>query len=188
MNIADLAGEQRAKTFVKAFELAVDAATAGCEQRHYSIVETGCYRGIDADGQSTVILAKLGAAICGEFVSVDKDLAHVVKAREKLRGLADKTKATVIVSDSVEYLSRLCRPIDFLYLDSYDYEPDNPLPAQIHQVAEIGAAFGKLTPNAIVLLDDCNIPGGGKGLLTERFLLGNGFRLVADGYQKLFAR
>jgi len=188
MNIADLAGVQRAETFVKAFELAVAAATASCEQRHYSIVETGCYRGIDADGQSTVILAKLSAAVCGEFVSVDKDLSHVVKAREKLRSLTGGKEAAIIVSDSVEYLSLLSRPIDFLYLDSYDYEPDNPLPAQIHQVAEIGAAFGKLSPNAIVLLDDCNIPGGGKGILTERFLIGNGFHLIADAYQKLFVR
>lgn len=183
MSIADLAGVQRAETFTKAYELAVAAASGN----PYSIVETGCYRGNDADGQSTIILAKLGFAVGGTFTSVDRDLSHVVMAREKLRshGLHD---ATVVVSDSVEYLSIRGAQIDFLYLDSYDYEYANPLPAQIHQVAEIGAAFGKLAQNAIVLLDDCNIQGGGKGLLTERFLLGNGFRLVADSYQKLFVR
>ena len=50
---------------------------------------------------------------------------------------SDKTE--VICSDSVKYLWSLPKEekIDFLYLDSYDINKNNPHPSQLHHVKEI---------------------------------------------------
>ncbi len=175
--VRNLAGKLRSPTFTRAVEIALDRGVK-------EFVETGCYRGIDGDGQSTAIFTAVATEVGGRFVSVDLNQEHVSRAMAKVpNGIRD-----IICRDSVEYLSLRTTDIGLLYLDSYDYYHGDPLPSQIHQVAEIGAAWAKLTPNAIVLLDDCNIPGGGKGLFTEKFLLERGFTLVADSYQKLFVR
>lgn len=175
--VGKLAGGQRRHTFKRAVELALERGVK-------EFVETGCYRGIDDDGQSTVIFAAVAAEVCGRFISVDLSEEHVARANAKV----PSGPREIVCRDSVEYLSHRTKEIGLLYLDSYDYYHGDPLPSQIHQVAEIGAAWAKLAPNAIVLLDDCNIPGGGKGLLTSRFLLERGFTLVEDSYQKLFVR
>lgn len=78
--------------------------------------------------------------------------------------------------------------IDVLYLDSYDYNPDDPLPAQLHQVAELGAAWSKLTDKSLILIDDCNIKGGGKCGLSDPFLKERGWKLVFNAYQKLYSK
>lgn len=172
-----LAGPLRSHTFVRAVELALERGVK-------EFVETGCYRGIDGDGQSTAILATVALQVGGRFISVDLNADHVERAKAKV----PNGPREIVCRDSVEYLSHRTKEIGLLYLDSYDYYHGDPIPSQVHQVAEIGAAWAKLTPNAIVLLDDCNIPGGGKGLLTSRFLLERGFTLVEDAHQKLFVR
>lgn len=49
------------------------------------------------------------------------------------------------------------------YLDSFDFDISNPLPSQKHHLKEIEAAYDKLTDNSVVMIDDCDLPGGGKG-------------------------
>jgi hypothetical protein len=188
--ISALAGPVRRKTFLAAIEQF--AMTLGSQYSRPGIVETGCYRGIDADGQSTIIWTHVARSLGTEFISVDLSGTHVQRAKDKLsaefNSPPDYFDQTVLIRDSVEYLSSRTLPIGLLYLDSYDYVESNPLPSQIHQVAEIGAAFGKLAKRAVVLLDDCNMTGGGKGLLTDLFLKEHGFQLVMDEYQKVFVR
>lgn len=172
--IRELAGVQRCDSFMKAAEESVRRG-----HRHY--VETGTYRGIDADGRSSEILSYLAYLQGGTFTSIDLCPRHCELARQRV------THGTVVHADSVEHLRRLTEA-DFVYLDSYDYEPANPEPSQLHMVAEAGAVLGILGPTALILLDDCNIPGGGKGLLVDRFLRARGWRLLHDGYQKLYSR
>lgn len=150
------------------------------------IIETGTYRGIGADGESTLFLATLARDLGADFYSVDISQNAVKKSIEHLS--TNGLKGDVSCVDSVALLSCFNSPIDVLYLDSYDFSPDNPTPAQIHQLAELGGAYGKLTSEAVILLDDCNIEGGGKGLLTDRFLLERQWKLIYDGYQKVFTR
>jgi len=150
------------------------------------IIETGTYREISGDGESTVFLATLAKEIGADFYSVDINHNTVLKSRQHL---AERDlKADVSCVDSVSLLSCFGSPIDVLYLDSYDFSPESPLPAQIHQLAEIGGAYGKLSGHAAVLLDDCGIVHGGKGKLTSEFLLERGWNLVCDKYQRLFVR
>jgi len=84
---------------------------------------------------------------------------------------------TFALSDSAAFLKNFDKTIDFLYLDSWDYSETDPMPAQIHCLNEIKGAYDKLSPNSIVMIDDCNIPGGGKGKLAIQWLLERGWRL-----------
>lgn len=154
-----------------------------------TIIETGTIRYPDVkdfDGASTLTLAKLADATASDFYSVDIDKDHIDISR---KALGENSRFVVYkCCDSVPFLSSFDSKIDVLYLDSYDYSKDNPLPSQIHHAAEIGAAYGKLSPKAVVLIDDCNIEGGGKGLFVDMFLKERGWKLVVDEYQKLFVR
>ena len=67
---------------------------------------------------------------------------------------SDKTQ--VYCQDSVEYLWGLSpkRKIDFLYLDSYDFVPTDPVPSQLHHVKELCASMKNLKKGTIIAVDD----------------------------------
>lgn len=188
-----LAGNTRRKSFRLAAEFII-------RHRLRRIVETGCYRGHPAatpqahienrnhDGQSTVIFALLARELGCVFDSYDKDPNHVARARALLGLFGLQDSASFHVGDSVDALSRRAEPIDFIYFDSFDHNPNNPLPCQLHQLAEVGAAFGKLQRPAGILLDDCKFETGGKAGLSDPFLRSRGWKLEFDGYQRLFTR
>src|SRR5262249_8735059 len=94
------------------------------------------------------------------------------------------------LSDSVEFLRKFDRSIDFLYLDSCDYLEDEPgrSISQVHQLKEIGAAIDKLSPGAVVLLDDNDFPSGGKTKLSKQFLSDQGWFCLLDWVQSLWIR
>lgn len=173
------AGPQRAESFAMVAKMIIS-------QGLKMFVETGTYRGNDADGQSTRIFATLARSQDGSFDSVDINSSHLAQARKMLN--TNILDARLICEDSVTFLSNRETPIDVLYLDSFDFEEKNPQPSQRHQLAELGAAYGKLGENSIVLLDDCNLPHGGKALLSAAFLLDCGWKQVYDCYQKVFVR
>ena len=75
-----------------------------------------------------------------------------------------------------------------MYLDSLDYDLDNPLPAQEHCFNEIKAAYEKLTDDSIILIDDCNLPGGGKGKLAIEWLVDQGWVLLIYKYQAILVK
>ena len=177
--IIRLCGKERGQSFSQ-------AADCAREREVKCIIETGTYRGAACDGESTAFLSQFAEELGSDFYSVDKSEAHVTLAKQHLDSLG--LKGSCALSDSVVFLSLFMSPIGMLYLDSYDYDENNPLPAQVHQVAELGAAWGKLTPHCVVLLDDCNLPGGGKGHLSTILLLEHGFELKYDSYQRLFVR
>jgi hypothetical protein len=76
-------------------------------------------------------------------------------------------------------------PIDFLYLDSYDYEWNNPSPSQEHHLREIQAAFPRLHENSVVMIDDCALPQGGKGKLAIEYLKERGWKILLEQYQTI---
>lgn len=177
--ILKLCGKERGQSFSMAVEHAV-------EREVKCIIETGTYRGSECDGESTVLFSRVANELGADFYSIDNSEKHIDLANQHLESLG--LKGVCALSDSIVFLSLFMSPIGMLYLDSYDYDANNPLAAQIHQVAELGAAWGKLTPHCVVLLDDCNLEGGGKGLLTSKLLIEHGFGLKYDSYQRLFVR
>ncbi len=155
------------------------------------VVETGSYRGEPGDGQSTRILSHAcyddkSIANCRAFISIDLNADSHFKsvARAKELGYSCYHK----LADSVFWLGRYAGHINFLYLDSYDHNPDDPGPCQRHNLAELGAAYGKLAPGALIMIDDCDCPSGGKGLLSTQFLLERRWKIIYDGMQRIFER
>lgn len=175
--VQSIAGPQRWETFLEATKLAHEIGVK-------CIIETGTWRGIAADGQSTLLLAKLAIELGSDFYSVDNNADHIEASKSKMRELG-MFNVQHSLCDSTFFLSIFASPVQLLYLDSYDYSESNPEPAQLHQMSEIGAAWGKLRGSNIVLLDDCNIPGGGKGVMTTKWLIERGYKLHMSKYQNL---
>lgn len=178
--VAQLAGPQRAETFRAAAEFILQHKIA------YPI-ETGCYRGCDGDGESTVILATLAGLEGGLLTSIDIDPGHIQAAKWHIEkhGIDN---VNFVEGDSVTILRGLIVPggIRFIYLDSFDHDPANPGPCQRHELAEMGAIYGELVKPCGVLLDDNMPETGGKPLLGAAFLKDRGWKLVASGYQFFF--
>lgn len=179
--IETLAGCQRNRTFRKAAEFVL-------EHNCRNIIETGCFRGNPADGQSTLILAMLAKEVDGLVDSVDLNASSIKAARDLL---AEHRLAYIVrfsECDSVTAISHLSPPIRFAYLDSYDHEAHNPGPCQRHQLAELGAIYGKMVSPCAILLDDHVAETGGKTALSSAFLKDRGWKLEMEAYQMLWSR
>lgn len=177
--VGELAYPQRAGTMMEAVQLAKDRGVK-------RIVETGCIRGWAGDGQSTLILAMLSARLGCECFSFDINPVHLEKAESWLGSFTSRVR--FYEQDSVFGLSAFDERIDFAYLDSFDYDAKNPRPCQLHQLAEVGAIYGKLTDNAIIMMDDANLDGGGKVAMAVDFLKGNGWKVIANSYQIILSK
>jgi hypothetical protein len=91
-------------------------------------------------------------------------------------------------ADSIKYLKAFPQKVDFLYIDSYDYNRNNPeiiKDSQDHHLEEIKAIEKKLHENSIILIDDCKLPGGGKGKKAIQYLQSNGWKILMNKYQVL---
>lgn len=154
-----------------------------------NIVETGTLREKNqwTDGCSTLIFAEtLKEYDAGYLWTVDISPDNIAVAKEATHHVADRV--TYVVDDSLNFLENFDREINLLYLDSFDWDNIEPLKSQSqqHQLLEIQAAFPKLKPSSIVLLDDNDLPGGGKAALTKPFLIEQGFTCILDYYQSLW--
>ena len=166
------------------------------KNKGFFIVETGCMRAdhgqlaLGDDGASTYIFDDFINFYDGEVVSVDINPDNVKHAQKMV---SDRT--TVYCSDSVEFLWNIPekRKIDLLYLDSYDFEPDNPIPSQKHHLKELTAVMKNLRKGSIIMVDDkANTPevewftkiaqGGNAGFVKE-FMKDVGAELLLDEYQ-----
>jgi glycosyltransferase involved in cell wall biosynthesis len=154
------------------------------------LVETGTARDADnwaGDGESTYVFGTFARRYGCRLWTCDIEEAHIATARRLTAPFKDHIE--YVVSDSVEFLQKFDRPIDLLYLDSYDFEPDeDPNPPQDHALREAQAALPALHGQSIVLVDDCSLPHGGKGGKVVPFLLEKGWQLFGLGYQTLVAQ
>ena len=153
------------------------------------MVETGTARaGIDhciSDGCSTVLIGKIAQILGSKLYSVDISADSCIRSRNVTSFLEDSVE--VIEGDSISYLKSFnVGLIDFLYLDSYDFEADNPNPSQEHHHKEIIAAYNKLHKSSIVMVDDCTLIHGGKCPLVRNYLLERGWTLYFSNYQQIF--
>ncbi len=154
-----------------------------------NIVETGAQRGENlwSDGCSTSLFAEtLKTFNAGHLWTVDISPDHIAVAQNVTRHANDQI--TYVVDDSVEFLKNFDGEINLLYLDSFDWADTEPImsQSQTHQLREIQAAFPKLKPSSIVLLDDNALPGGGKTALSKQFLAEQGLICILDYYQSLW--
>jgi hypothetical protein len=113
----------------------------------YTIVETGCNASCGI--KSTNLWDKFVNDFGGEVYSVDLD-----KNAVDLASSLTSSKTTITCSDSLDFLKKFYKPIDLLYLDSFNVDWNNPEPSAEHHLKEFNIIKYNLHPNSIVLIDD----------------------------------
>ncbi len=157
------------------------------ETGEFLIVETGSLRALDNwdDGQSTRVFDAFVTFHGGEVLSVDlsPECGPLIRAC-----CSDQVKFTC--DDSVRHLNwlrhQLRRPIDMLFLDSFDLDVLAPSASAFHHIKELSAIWPALGAGSLIAVDDN--PQGllGKGYLVEDFLANIGVAKKFDGYMKVW--
>jgi hypothetical protein len=160
------------------------------QRRARVIVETGSARqgvsGCCSEGCSTYLFAQWAKSHNATLYSVDIN----PEAIDHAKNATDPVNPEVAFynMDSVLFLEQFDQVIDFLYLDSYDFDSNNPLPSQEHHLKEIIAAYPHLRDHSVIMIDDCNLPYGGKGKLVIEWLQQKGWLLLASAYQSILIK
>lgn len=176
---------RRYKTFACALQLMKQRSVK-------TIIETGTTRGADlksiwgGDGGGTLLFAEWASKNNAFLYTVDICASAFDNAKKFL--VPYQSYVQCVQSDSVAFLKQFEGTIDMLYLDSYDFDQNNPGPSQQHHLKEIIAAYPKLKKNSIVMIDDCDLPHGGKGLLAIQYLLSKGWKIVLQDYQVILVQ
>lgn len=155
------------------------------------IIETGTsregLRGAKSNGAATIIFGKWAKQNNAIVHSVDINERSIATAQREVdvQGLGRSVR--IHHSDSVAFLKKFTEPVDFLYLDSYDYsdDPEVQIKSQEHHLNEFLAIEDRLHRNSIVLIDDCDLPNGGKGKLVVDYMLKKDWRVLMSAYQIL---
>ena len=114
------------------------------------ILETGT----SAHGtDSTLLFDSYVRSFGGRCESCDIDPVAVDRTRMRV-----SNSTSVHLGDSVAFLKRLSdadlNDVRLIYLDSYDVDFTDPLPAAQHCLAEFRACESRLAPGTLVLIDD----------------------------------
>ena len=152
------------------------------------IVETGTLRephNYEGDGCSTKLFDTWLKYNNGKLFSIDNDKAAVTEAVRHCK------RASIHLSDSVEWLSKCNEEIDVLYLDSFNIQDwNNDWEAAAHHLKELLVSFFCLSPGSLLVVDD-NVKHPhtgkkiGKGrLIREAMQASQMATLVHDGYQE----
>jgi len=113
----------------------------------YTIVETGC--SAKCGVKSTKLWDDFVNYYDGEVYSVDLDQQCVTEANK-----LTSNKTQVECNDSLNFLKKFNKPIDLLYLDSYNVDWSNPNPSAEHHLKEFNAIKYNLHKNSIIIIDD----------------------------------
>jgi len=165
------------------------------ERNARTLVETGTARlGLaktKGDGASTIVFGLWAKGHGAHLHSVDIDAEAINEARSAATEQDLTDAVSFHVCDSVAFLQSFSEPVDFLYLDSYDYDTRDvavQAASQAHHMKEFTAIQGRLHDASVVLIDDCDQPGGGKGKLVIEHMRKHGWQVVMDSYQVLLTR
>jgi hypothetical protein len=165
------------------------------------IIETGCQR-IEEDlggGMSTSIFGEYCARYGGKLYTVDLYQDHLDVCKDCTKPYAHNIE--YILSDSVTWLKKSQGiQADLIYLDSLDYavsldgtrstDTAGEIASQKHCLDEFLAAerSGKLKPTTMILIDDNQLPGGGKPKMLKKHLKNKGWTCLIDFQQSLWVR
>lgn len=165
------------------------------ERKAKTLVETGVAReGLKytkSDGASTLVLGIWAKQNNAFLHSVDIDPTAIEIAQKEVDHLSLQKHVQLHVQDSVEFLKTFEEKVDFLYLDSYDYSRKDitvQRASQEHHFKEYQAIEPRLHEKTIVLIDDCRLPGGGKGKLVIEYMQKKGWKILMNKYQVLLVK
>lgn len=165
------------------------------ERNVKTIIETGTSReGLNntkGDGGATIVFGKWAQQNDAKMHSVDISEDSVKGSQAEVDNQKLNDTVTVHLNDSLEFLKTFNEPVDFLYLDSYDYsktDTDIQIKSQEHHLKEFKIIEDKLHKDSIVLIDDCGLPGGGKGKTVIAYMLEKDWEILIDAYQVLLVK
>lgn len=151
-----------------------------------NIVETGCMRAPEdwgGAGFSTAIFGRYAQLVKGSLTSFDLSETNCRFASNWCRQFAPYVN--IVVSRGDEGISKFPEKIDILYLDSLDSESPGH---QEENLKEFKAAESKLHPACLVCIDDTPAMDTGKGVLTVKYMLERGWKIIYAGYQVVLER
>lgn len=167
-------------------------------------------------GCSTVLFCEFLHQYGGCLFSVDINPNHLELAAQLTASSASVREfflgdSVQFLETTIRGHSRFPGTIDLLYLDSFDYPlhellqlcsrdelyrldddvialryPELVLPPQQHCLAELRAAQSLFTDNSVVLIDDNDLPGGGKSRLARKQLEDWGWTCLLDLQQTIW--
>ncbi|WP_298236776.1 class I SAM-dependent methyltransferase [uncultured Algibacter sp.] len=178
---------KRRGTFLKVLELLE-------KTKSKLIIETGTSReglhGAKSNGAATIVFGKWAKQNSAFLHSVDISEKSVAASQQEVDRQKLNSSVKIHLSDSIAFLENFKERVDFLYLDSYDYSDDIDVQtkSQIHHLKEFKAIEDQLHDNSIVLIDDCDLPNGGKGKLVVEYMLKHDWRILINAYQILLVR
>lgn len=155
------------------------------------LIETGTSReglkGAKSNGAATIVYGKWAKLNNAHLYSVDISEKSIRVANQEITKQQLSDNVTLHLMDSVEFLNKFEQKVDFLYLDSYDYSSDKEIQllSQKHHLDEFKAIEDKLHKNTIVLIDDCDLEGGGKGKLVIEYMKEKDWVIEMEAYQVL---
>lgn len=159
------------------------------ERNSKILVETGTSRfgekGCEGDGCSTILFGNMANLLGVKLYSVDIDEKACIESKKATTIYGSNVE--VVQSDSIIFLTNFSEGmIDFLYLDSFDFDDKNPSPSQEHHLKEIEAVYPKLHKNTIIMMDDCSLVNGGKCALVDQFLKDQKWTVYMSKYQVIY--
>lgn len=180
---------RRRAGFAKALDLIV-------KRNLKTIVETGTCRsgeaGCKGDGCSTLLFGHLISLMNQKSDDQAKSILYTVDInslnirRSEAAAAEYKKDIRFIHQNSLEFLENFNSPIDFLYLDSFDFSLGVELESQKHHLKELKLALPNIHENSVIAIDDCELRLGGKCRLVEEYLLNNGWHKCFNEYQHIF--
>lgn len=159
------------------------------------LIETGTSRkglqGTKNDGAATIVFGKWAKENNAHLHSVDISKDSVDGSRAEVINQGLENSVTLYLDDSLNFLKNFTQTVDFLYLDSYDYsrtDQEIQHKSQEHHLKEFKAIEPYLHNESIVLIDDCGLPGGGKGKTVIAYMIANNWKVIIDKYQVLLLK
>lgn len=154
------------------------------------IIETGTARirdNWDGDGQSTLIwdwfldrqsdylidFSAYSIDISQEYIDIAKKQTQHVHylCEDSIKALNDPTMATTLIN------TRL------LYLDSFDWSPQDHLESSFHHMCEFASVWRLLPKGCLIVIDDRHSQFQGKHVMVQYFFDKLGIKPAFEGYQ-----
>ncbi len=162
------------------------------KEKNFTIVETGTLRkdGNWVDGQSSLLFYEFVSIFGGSLMSIDILPENVVIGKQTLLKRIPKTGKAIlnlIVDDSLRALKNINETVDFLYLDSYDLDINNPKPSMEHHFNELKSSVQIMRKNKnIIIATDDNVGTVGKGKYVLDWAKRTGQEILLENYQSIF--
>jgi cephalosporin hydroxylase len=160
------------------------------KEHNFTIIETGCaFGGGWCHGSSSFLFMEFLNVFGGKLISIDINQEHMDacgRLISTVHPFSGRAHFVPMVGDSLAILQTLPDQADFVYLDSWDLEQNDPEPSMRHHMAEFRAAKSIFvrSQDLIVAVDDNLKPLNiGKGKYILEWAQQTRQNILLDAYQ-----